>query len=195
MIFSVKLGWFPVSGRMDVAYDVPSRSGFLLWDVWWTPDLSFSEKVFNFKLALKHLVLPALVLGTIPLALLSRITRACMIESLSEDYVRAARSRGLTESVVLRKYALRNSLAPVVTVMGLLVGSVMTGAVLTETLFSWPGVGRWLIKSIEARDYPVIQGGILYTSFAVVMVNLLTDIVVLWLNPKTRSQVLGEAAR
>lgn len=183
LMFSVQLGWFPVSGRMDLAYDIPARTGFTLIDVWFT-----SEGWPAFVDALKHLVLPSIVLGTIPLAVISRMTRASLLEVLQEDYIRTARAIGFPWWKVVGIFALRNALIPVLTVVGLLVGSIMTGAVLTETIFSWPGVGRWLVKSVEARDYPVIQGGILYTSFAVVVVNLATDLLYRWANPRLRGQ-------
>lgn len=181
LFFSVNLGWFPVSGRIGVMYDVPPVTGFLLIDVWFT-----SEAWPAFQDALRHLVLPAFVLGTIPLAVISRITRASLLEVLGEDYIRTAKSLGVPRWRQIGVFALRNALIPILTVLGVLVGSIMTGAVLTETIFSWPGVGRWLVKSIEARDYPVIQGGILYTSFAIVLVNLIVDLLYLWANPRMR---------
>lgn len=181
LFFSVNLGWFPVSGRMDLIYDIPPVTGFLLVDVWFT-----QESWPAFVRALQHLALPAVVLGTIPLAVISRMTRASLLEVLQEDYIRTARAIGFPRWKIVGIFALRNALIPVLTVVGLLVGSIMTGAVLTETIFSWPGVGRWLVKSVEARDYPVIQGGILYTSFGVVVVNLLVDLAYLWANPRLR---------
>lgn len=181
LLFSVQLGWLPVSGRIDIVYDIPPVTGFLLIDVWFAPDswISFID-------ALKHLVLPALALGTIPLAIISRITRASLLEVLQEDYMRTARAVGVSERRLVFVYALRNALIPIITVLGVLVGSILTGAVLTETIFSWPGVGRWLVKSVEARDYPVIQGGILYMSFGIVVVNLLVDVIYAWANPRLR---------
>ena len=183
LFFSVSLGWLPVSGRINVIYDFPIHTGFLLIDSW------FSEEPWNaFKSALSHLILPAIVLGTIPLAILARMTRSSLIEVLGEDFIRAAKAKGVSRARVVWVHALRNALIPVVTVMGLMLGSIMTGAVLTETMFSWPGVGRWLIKSIEARDYPVIQGGILYTSFGVVVINLLVDLIYVWAQPRLRGK-------
>ena len=184
LFFSVGLGWFPVSGRINVIYDFPAHTGFLLIDSW------FSEDPWNaFKSALSHLILPAVVLGTIPLAILARMTRSSLIEVLGEDFIRAATAKGVSRTRLVWVHALRNALIPVVTVMGLMLGSIMTGAVLTETMFSWPGVGRWLIKSIEARDYPVIQGGILYTSFGVVVINLIVDLVYVWAQPRLRGRI------
>lgn len=181
LFFSVHLGWFPVSGRIGFLYDIPPVTGFLLIDVWFAPD---SLKAFLD--ALRHLALPALALGTIPLAVISRITRASLLEVLQEDYIRTAKSLGLAPRRVVFVHALRNALIPVLTILGLLVGSILTGAVLTETIFSWPGVGRWLVKSVEARDYPVIQGGILYMSAGIVLVNLIVDALYAWVNPRMR---------
>lgn len=181
LLFSVNLGWLPVSGRIAIIHDVQPITGFLLIDVW------FGEDSWGaFQSALRHLVLPAMALGTIPLAVLTRMTRASLLEVLSEDYIRTARSLGISRRTVIFKLALKNALIPILTVMGLLVGTLVTGAVLTETIFSWPGVGRWLVRSVEARDYPVIQGGILYTSFAVVVVNLTVDVLYTWVNPRLR---------
>ncbi len=181
LFFSVHLGILPVSGRIDISYDIPVKTGLLLVDSWLS-----SEGIIAFLSAFKHILLPAFVLGTIPLAVISRMTRSSLLEVLSEDYVRTARAQGIPEHLVIWKVAFRNALIPVVTLMGLLVGSIMTGAVLTETLFSWPGVGLWLVKSVEARDYPVIQGGILYASFGVVIINLTVDALYTKLNPKLR---------
>ncbi len=183
LFFSVGLGWFPVSGRINVIYDFPVRTGFLLIDSWFS-----DEPWAAFKSAFSHLILPAIVLGTIPLAILARMTRSSLIEVLGEDYIRAAKAKGVSQARLVWVHALRNALIPIVTVMGLMLGSIMTGAVLTETMFSWPGVGRWLIKSIEARDYPVIQGGILYTSFGVVVINLVVDLIYIWAQPRLRGK-------
>lgn len=181
LFFSVTLGWLPVSGRMDIVYDVPPVTGFLLIDVWFT-----SAPFAAFWVALKHLVLPALALGTIPLAIIARITRASFLEVLQEDYMRTAKALGIPRHRRIGLYALRNALIPVITTLGVLVGSVLTGAVLTETIFSWPGVGRWLVKSVEARDYPVIQGGILCLSLGIVIVNLTVDAIYALVNPRLR---------
>lgn len=182
IFFSVNLGWFPVSGRMDVIYDIPATTGFMLIDSWLS-----GEGAPAFLDALEHLVLPAIVLGTIPLAVMARMTRSSLLEVLGEDYVRTAKAKGLNFYRVVFIHALRNALIPIVTVIGLLVGTLLTGAVLTETIFSWPGIGRWLVKSVEARDYPVIQGGVLYLAFLIVMINLFVDLVYLWVHPRMRT--------
>ena len=139
-----------------------------------------------FRSAVSHLILPTIVLGTIPLAVIARMTRSSMLEVLREDYIRTARAKGLSPARVIVMHALRNALIPVVTVVGLQVGTLLAGAVLTETLFSWPGVGKWLIDAISRRDYPVVQGGILLIATLVIVVNLLVDLLYGVLNPRIR---------
>lgn len=186
MFFSVGLrdiapDWaLPVSGRMALEYDIAPRTGLMLVDAW----LSGEEGAF--RSAVSHLVLPSIVLGTVPLAVIARMTRSSMLEVLREDYVRTARAKGLAPSRVVFVHALRNALVPVITVMGLLVGSLLGGAVLTETIFSWPGVGKWLIDAISRRDYPVVQGGILITATLVIVVNLVVDLLYGLVNPRIR---------
>jgi dipeptide transport system permease protein len=180
MFFSVSLGWTPVSGRIAVEYDIPRTTGFMLIDSL----LSTDEGAF--KSAVSHLILPAIVLGTIPLAVIARMTRSSMLEVLREDYIRTARAKGLSPIRVVVVHALRNALIPVVTVIGLQVGTLLAGAVLTETLFSWPGIGKWLIDAISRRDYPVVQGGILMIATLVIVVNLFVDLLYGVLNPRIR---------
>jgi dipeptide transport system permease protein len=145
-----------------------------------------SDQPGAFLDALRHLILPAIVLGTVPLAVIARMTRSSMLEVLSEDYVRTARAKGLSPTRVIGVHALRNALLPVVTVIGLSISSLMAGAVLTETIFSWPGVGHWLIDSIGRRDYPALQGGVLLISAVVVLVNLIVDLVYGIIDPRIR---------
>ncbi|KTS77988.1 peptide ABC transporter permease [Pseudomonas oryzihabitans] len=182
MLFSVKLGWTPVSGRLDLLYDIPPRTGFMLIDT------LLSDEPGAFLDALKHLILPAIVVGTIPLAVIARMTRSAMLEVLREDYVRTARAKGLSPARVVFVHALRNALIPVITVLGLQVGSLLSGAVLTETIFSWPGIGKWLIEAIGARDYPVVQNGILLIATLVILVNFVVDILYGLINPRIRHQ-------
>jgi dipeptide transport system permease protein len=181
LIFSVHLGWTPVSGRISPMYDVDPWSGFLLVDVW-VRGLGWE----GFVNALKYLILPAFVLGTVPMAAIARMTRSSLLEVLKEDYVRTAKAKGLAPLKVVVHHALKNALIPIVTVVGLMFGTVLTGAVLTETIFSWPGVGKWLVTSVIARDYPVIQGGVLLISFFVIAVNILVDVAYVYLNPKLK---------
>ncbi len=181
MFVSVQLGWTPVSGRIDLInfyFDQPT--GFMLIDA------ALSDQPGAFIDALKHLVLPAIVLGTIPLGVIARMTRSSMLEVLSEDYVRTARAKGLSPFRVIGVHALRNAMLPVVTVIGLSVSSLMAGAVLTETIFSWPGVGHWLIDLISRRDYPALQGGVLLVSTVVILVNLIVDMIYGAINPRIR---------
>jgi dipeptide transport system permease protein len=170
----------PVSGRMALEFDIAPRTGFMLIDAW----LSGEEGAF--KSALSHLVLPSIVLGTVPLAVIARMTRSSMLEVLREDYVRTAKAKGLSPARIVFVHSLRNALVPVITVIGLLVGTLLGGAVLTETIFSWPGVGKWLIDAISRRDYPVVQGGILITATLVIVVNLLVDLMYGLINPRIR---------
>ena len=181
MFFAVTLEWTPVSGRIDlIAYYIEPRTGFM------TIDTLLSDQPGAFLDALRHLILPAIVLGTIPLALIARMTRSSMLEVLSEDYVRTARAKGLSPLRVIGLHALRNALLPVVTVVGLSISALLSGAVLTETIFSWPGVGKWLIESISRRDYPALQGGVLLISMIVIAVNLIVDLLYGAINPRIR---------
>ncbi len=180
LLFSVQLGWTPVSGRLDVRYFTEPVTGFL------TIDTLLSGEKGAFRSALAHLVLPVIVLGTNPLAVIARMTRSAMLEVLGEDYIRTARAKGLPRWRVIALHAFRNALIPVVTVIGLQVGVLFTGAILTETIFSWPGVGKWLIEAINRRDYPVLQGGLLLLGVVVMMVNLLVDVAYGIINPRIR---------
>ncbi|CAE6942456.1 dipeptide ABC transporter membrane subunit DppB [Pseudomonas marincola] len=182
MFFSVWLGWTPVSGRIDLLYDIEPRTGFMLIDT------LLSDEEGAFVSALRHLILPAVVLGTIPLAVIARMTRSAMLEVLREDYVRTARAKGLSPARVVFIHGLRNALIPVLTVFGLQIGALLAGAVLTETIFSWPGIGKWLIESIGARDYPVVQNGILLIACLVILVNFIVDILYGLANPRIRHQ-------
>jgi dipeptide transport system permease protein len=139
-----------------------------------------------FSSAVSHLILPTVVLGTVPLAVIARMTRSAMLEVLGEDYIRTAKAKGLSHIRVVVLHALRNALIPVVTVIGLQVGVLFTGAILTETIFSWPGVGKWLIEAIGRRDYPVLQGGMLLLGIIVMVVNVCVDLTYGFINPRVR---------
>jgi dipeptide transport system permease protein len=136
--------------------------------------------------ALRHLILPAIVLGTIPLAVIARMTRSSMLEVLGEDYIRTARAKGLSRFRIVWLHALRNALIPVITVIGLQVGLLLSGTILTETIFSWPGMGKWLVESINRRDYPVLQGGVLLVACLIIFVNLSVDLLYGLINPRIR---------
>ncbi len=180
LLFSVTLGWTPVSGRMSVRYFVEPTTGFVLLDSWLAGEWG------AFKSALQHLILPAIVLATVPLAVIGRMTRSSMLEVLNEDYIRTARAKGLPPWRVVGLHALRNALIPVITVIGLETGRLLGGAILTETIFSWPGVGKWLIEAIRRRDYPVVQGGVLLAASIVILVNLSVDVLYGLINPRIR---------
>ncbi|MEZ5668626.1 MAG: ABC transporter permease subunit [Alphaproteobacteria bacterium] len=179
-LFSVTWGLTPVSSRIDVLYWVEPVTGFLLIDSLLAGDTD------AFWSAAHHLVLPSIVLGTIPLAVIARMTRSSMLEVLNEDYVRTARAKGLGPGRVVGLHALRNALIPVVTVIGLQVSVLLTGAILTETIFAWPGIGKWMVEAIGRRDYPVVQGGILLIAVTVILVNLAVDILYGVINPRVR---------
>ena len=184
MLILVMSNWLhltPVSGRTDlIKFYYPQVTGFMLIDS------LLSGKKGAFADAVHHLILPTIVLGTIPLAVIARMTRSSMLEVLEEDYVRTARAKGLSLYRVIGVHALRNALIPVVTVIGLSVGTLLAGAVLTETIFSWPGVGKWLIESIGRRDYPALQGGIMLISSIVIVVNVIVDLLYGLINPRIR---------
>ncbi|MBV8577761.1 MAG: ABC transporter permease subunit [Acetobacteraceae bacterium] len=180
LIFSLTLGWTPVAGRISDVYYVENVTGFMLIDT-----LLSGEKG-AFTSAVSHLILPAIVLGTTSLATIARMTRSSMLEVLGEDYIRTARAKGLSAARVVVVHALRNALIPVVTVIGLQVGSLLGGAILTETVFAWPGIGHWLVESIQRRDYPVLQGGTLLVATLVMLVNLGVDLTYGFLNPRIR---------
>jgi dipeptide transport system permease protein len=181
MLVAGQWGLTPVSGRIDlIRFYFEPVTGFMLIDSW------LSGQKGAFSSALSHLILPTIVLGTVPLATIARMTRSSMLEVLSEDYVRTARAKGLGTLRVIGLHALRNALIPVVTIVGIQIGTIMAGAVLTETIFSWPGVGKWLIEAIGRRDYPALQGGILLISGLVIFVNLLVDLLYGLINPRIR---------
>lgn len=186
MLFSVRLGWTPVSGRIDLMFDIPPRTGFMLIDSWMAEQADPANNAGAFRDAALHLVLPAVTLGTIPMAVIARMTRSSMLEVLQEDYVLCARARGFSPARVIWVHALRNALIPVLTVIGLQVGTLMGGAVLTETIFSWPGIGKWLIDAILRRDYPVVQSGILMIALIVILVNFMVDVLYGIVNPRIR---------
>ncbi|TKK36753.1 dipeptide ABC transporter permease DppB [Pantoea agglomerans] len=183
MLVSVQLNLTPVSGRVgDTVFldDTMPLTGFMLIDTF------FWGEPGDFHDAVMHMILPAIVLGTIPLAVIVRMTRSAMLEVLGEDYIRTARAKGLKRMRVIVVHALRNAMLPVVTVIGLQVGTLLAGAILTETIFSWPGLGRWLIEALQRRDYPVVQGGVLLTAVLIIVVNLLVDLLYGVVNPRIR---------
>ncbi|KJS21956.1 MAG: peptide ABC transporter permease [Clostridiaceae bacterium BRH_c20a] len=178
--FAYKLGWFPPSGRLDVAINVPRITHLLLFDSLLAGNLN------AFKNILWHLFMPSFALATIPMAIIARMTRSSMLEVMRQDYIRTARAKGLPENIVVFKHAIKNAFLPVITVIGLQFGILLGGAVMTETVFSYPGLGRRLYLAIMARDYPVVQGGILLISFCFVLVNLLVDLTYNYIDPRIK---------
>jgi len=180
IFFSGILQWTPVSGRISLIYFFPQVTGFMLIDS------LLSGQAGAFRSALSHLVLPTIVLATIPLAVIARQTRSAMLEVLGEDYVRTARAKGLPPRRVIGLHALRNALIPVITTIGLQVGVLLAGAILTETIFSWPGIGKWMVDSVFKRDYSVVQGGLLLIAGVIMIVNLVVDLLYGLINPRIR---------
>ncbi|WP_199258390.1 ABC transporter permease subunit [Paracoccus binzhouensis] len=180
ILFSGVLGWTPVSGRISLMYFFPPVTGFMLIDS------LLSGQDGAFASAVSHLILPSIVLATIPLAVIARQTRSAMLEVMGEDYVRTARAKGLSPRRVIGVHALRNAMIPVITTIGLQIGVLLAGAILTETIFSWPGIGKWMIDSISRRDYPVVQSGLLLIAAIVMIVNLIVDLTYGLINPRIR---------
>ena len=178
--FGVKLGWLPTYGRFPVDLSLETVTGL------YTLDSIIAKDAQALGLALKHLVMPSIALGTIPMAIIARMTRSAMLEVLQEDYIRTAYAKGLQERVVILRHALKNAFLPVITVIGLQVGSLLAGAIMTETVFSWPGVGKWVYDAILARDYPVVQVAVLVITLVVAVINLSVDVSYAFLNPKIR---------
>jgi peptide/nickel transport system permease protein len=179
-IFAVRLGWLPSVGRISVLIEIDHPTNFYVLDA------ILAGNWEAFVDTIKHLILPAIALGSIPLAIIARITRAAVLDVQNEDYVRTARAKGLPPITVDYRHVLRNAMLPISTIIGLQVGLLLSGAVLTETVFAFPGIGSWLVEGIKARDYPVIQTGVLFVAVIVVFVNLLVDISYGLLNPKIR---------
>lgn len=171
---------FPPSARLDVDLTVVRHTGFMLVDTLLMGDLKL------FANAVWHLILPSAVLSTTIMPILARLTRSSMLEVMRQDYVRTARAKGVTEQIVIIRHALKNALLPVVTVIGLQLGGLLGGAILTETIFSWPGMGLWTYRAILARDYPIVQGAVLVSATIYVFVNLIVDISYAYLDPRIR---------
>jgi peptide/nickel transport system permease protein len=182
IIFAFWLGIVPISGRIssDIYPPLTTRTNFYIIDS------IISGNFAAFLSTLWHLLLPAVTLGTVPLAIVARMTRSSLLEVMNADYVRTARAKGLAEKVVILKHALKNSIIPVITVIGLEFGYLMGGAVMTETIFAWPGVGKWLYDALAARDMMQIQGGVLFIAALFMLVNLIVDILYAYFDPRIR---------
>ena len=179
-LFAVKYPVLPMMGRVSLGLEVPDVTGLMVVDA------LVAGNWQSFVSALKHLLLPAFTLATIPMAIVARITRSAMLEVLNMDYVRTARAKGMTEQVVIFRHALRNAFLPVVTVLGLNLGLLLGGAVLTETIFSWPGLGRYVVDSLSGRDYAAVQGCILVFALLMAAINLCVDLIYVVLDPRIR---------
>jgi len=180
IIFSVNLGWLPLSGRMSYNIQLQSVTHFYLLDSVLAGDWKALRDV------LWHLVLPAFTLSTIPMAIIARITRSSMLEVLRQDYIRTARAKGLSRFAVHYKHALKNALIPVITVIGLQFGILLGGAILTETIFAWPGIGLWLLNAVYARDFNAVQGGTMLVATTFVSINMIVDVLYAWVNPRIK---------
>ncbi|MGH3105475.1 MAG: ABC transporter permease [Gaiellaceae bacterium] len=179
-VFSVELGLLPTVGRLSVLIDLEHPTNFYVLDAILAANLDALADT------LKHLILPAIALGSIPLAIIARITRAAVLDVQNEDYVRTARAKGMSPGIVDRRHVMRNAMLPITTIVGLQVGLLLSGAVLTEKVFAWPGIGSWLVDAIRDRNFPVLQGGILFVALVFVLVNLVVDISYALLNPRLR---------
>ncbi len=179
-VLAFKLGWFPTHGRLSSGVELETITNLYVVDSLLTGNMAALRD------SLHHIALPAFALSTIPAAIIARITRSAMLEALGQDYVRTAHAKGLSEFRVVSRHALSNALLPVVTVIGLQTGFLLSGAVLTETIFAWPGMGRWIVSAISANDTPVVLGGVLVFATVFVLINLVVDVSYAWLDPRIR---------
>lgn len=178
MLFSVFLKWLPSGGRLSSGIQIETITGLLLVDSLLTGNIE------GFTVAARHIIMPAVALATIPTAIITRMTRSSMLDVLQEDYIRTASAKGLSERVVLYRHALKNAFLPVITIIGIQAGTLLAGAVLTETIFSWPGIGKWVYDSILGRDYPIVQGVTLLIAIIFLLVNLFVDLSYAILDPR-----------
>ena len=180
MVFGVFLRWLPIGGRINILIPFQRITGLYLLD-------SLIKGNFAaFVSALRHLILPSIALATIPMATIARVTRSSMLEVLRQDYIRTERAKGLPERTVIYKHAVKNAMLPVITVIGLNFGLLLAGAILTETVFSWPGMGRYVVKAVGMRDYPAVQGCVLFFALMFVVVNLITDVLYIFIDPRIK---------
>lgn len=177
-VFAVKFGVLPVSGRLSYEYYINNVTGFYLIDALIAKDYG------AFIDALKHIIMPAFVLASIPMSIIARITRSSMVNVLMEEYIKTAYAKGCSTTRVVMVHALKNAMIPVITVIGLMLGSLFAGAILTETTFSWPGIGKWIVNAVYQRDFPVIQGATIIIAVVFMLLNLIVDIIYTFLNPR-----------
>ena len=180
IIFSLNLGWLPLSGRLSYDVNIEAITNLYLLDSILTGNWP------AFKDALWHIIMPAFTLSTIPMAIIARITRSSMLEVLRQDYIRTAKAKGLSPVKVYLKHGLKNALIPVITVIGLQFGILMGGAILTETIFAWPGIGKWILDAVYARDFNAVQGGTMLVATVFVVINMFVDILYAWVNPRIK---------
>jgi peptide/nickel transport system permease protein len=178
LIFSLNLGWLPLSGRLSIGVDLEVITNFYILDAILTRNWTALRD------AVWHIILPAVTLSTIPTAIVARMTRSAMLDVLRQDYIKTAKAKGLSKVMIIFKHALRNALIPVVTTIGLQFGVLLGGAILTETIFAWPGVGKWMYDAVMQRDYMVIQGGTLFIAALFVLINLAVDVLYAVINPR-----------
>ncbi len=180
MVFGVFLRWLPIGGRINTLIPFQRITGLYLLD-------SLIKGNFTaFVSSLRYLILPSIALATIPMATIARVTRSSMLEVLRQDYIRTERAKGLPERLVIYKHAVKNAMLPVITVIGLNFGLLLAGAILTETVFSWPGIGRYVVKAVGMRDYPAVQGCVLFFALMFVVVNLITDVLYIFIDPRIK---------
>ena len=189
MVFSLKLGWFPMSGRMGLLYEIPASTGFILIDI---ALAGFPYKGMAFVDALRHLTLPTIVLAMYPTTVLVRFTRESMLKVMDQNFIKTARAKGLNRRQLIMHHALRNALLPVIKQIGLQFSTLITLAMITEVIFSWPGIGRWLIDSIYQRDYPAIQGGLMAVSMFVIIATIVAELTYTLFDPISRNQAHGK---
>jgi len=182
LIFSLNLGWLPMSGRLGIGIELETITNFYILDAILTGNWEALRDV------LWHIIMPAFTLSTIPTAIIARMTRSSMLEVLRQDYIKTAKAKGLSQFKVVFKHALRNALIPVVTTIGLQFGVLLCGAILTETIFAWPGVGKWIYNAVMQRDYMVIRGGTLFLASIFIVINLFVDVLYAVINPRIKVQ-------
>jgi peptide/nickel transport system permease protein len=182
LVFSLNLGWLPISGRLSIDVDLSVITNFYILDA------VLTRNWIAFKDAIWHIIMPAVTLSTIPTAIVARMTRSAMLEVLRQDYIKTAKAKGLSQFKVVYKHALRNAMIPIITTIGLQFGVLLCGAILTETIFAWPGMGKWMYDAVMQRDYMVIQGGTLFISTLFILINLAVDLLYAVINPRISVQ-------
>ena len=179
--FSLDYKWTPVAGRISFIYDIDPVTGFMLIDTLLSDEVYRIEAFYN---AVSHLTLPVLTLATVPLAIIIRMTRQTMLNTLAEDYIKTAQAKGLSDFKIYWVHGLRNAMIPLTNMLALQISTLMTGAMITEYIFAWPGIGKWLIDALAQADYVALSGGILITATMVILINAVIEIIALWIDPR-----------